>query len=378
MHIRDATDRQQWESFLLAQPFTPFLQSWAMGEVYQRIGQQPLRWQVEENGTVRGICFGHIVPARRGKHLSIPYGPVLQSMESLPALLDAISKTARANGCTFIRLSPFWPLNEAMKIPWGSKAPKPAPLHLLAEHLWYLPLTQPDPWQQTGDERRATSASRSSTEIFSQMRSTTRNLIRRAEKEGVTIEPSHHPVEDLQHFLALHDETRKRHGFTPYTNAFFRAQVETFAPLGQLTLYLARYQGQVIAASIHMHYGKETSYHHGASSHAFAKIPSSYLLQWRAISDALARGDHVYNFWGIAPANRSTNGEGQIAKESGNSQIVNRKSQLRRHPFAGVTLFKTGFGGNLLELTHCIDIPLSPKYRITRMIEQVRKWKRGF
>jgi lipid II:glycine glycyltransferase (peptidoglycan interpeptide bridge formation enzyme) len=197
-----------------------------------------------------------------------------------------------------------------------------------------------------------------------QLRKTTRNLVRRAEKDGVTVEASADPVADLEQFIALHDETRKRHGFTPYTNSFFRAQVRRFAPRGEVTVYLARYQDRVIAASVHMHAFGETSYHHGASASAFAKVPASYLVQWTAIRDALKRGDRVYSFWGIAPMRADAEGSLKPADKS--------------HPFAGVTLFKTGFGGALLELTPCADLPLAASYRVTRAFEQVRKWKRGF
>jgi lipid II:glycine glycyltransferase (peptidoglycan interpeptide bridge formation enzyme) len=117
---------------------------------------------------------------------------------------------------------------------------------------------------------------------------------------------------------------------------------------------MARYKNEIIASSVHMHMGGETSYHHGASTSKYPKIPASYLLQWTAICDALKRGDHTYSFWGIAP-------EG-----------------ARKHPFQGVTTFKRGFGGELLELTHCGDIPLSKRYRYTRAFEQIRKWRRGF
>ncbi len=137
-----------------------------------------------------------------------------------------------------------------------------------------------------------------------------------------------------------------------------------FAARGEATLYLARYQNEVIASSIHIHAFGETSYHHGASTHRFSKIPASYALQWRAIQDALNRGDHVYNFWGIAPVTFDAEGKPSIAE--------------KKHPFAGVTLFKTGFGGKLLELSPCRDLPLNSKYHITRAFEIVRKWKRGF
>ena len=263
---------------------------------------------------------------------------------ALQELTSELKKIARENSCSFIRMSPFWANTEESQEILKTVGAKASPLHLLAEHLWLLPLTN------TSED-----------ELLKNMRSTTRNLIRRAEKEGVTVTASDDPVRDLPLFLKLHDETRKRHGFTAYTDSFFRAQVEEFAKTGNVILYIARHQGEVLATSIHMTFGGETSYHHGAS--VMSKIPASYLLQWTAIRDALRRGDHVYNFWGIAPG-KMENGKWKMENE--------------RHPFAGVTLFKTGFGGNLLELTRCVDIPLSPKYYVTRSFEMIRKWRRGF
>ena len=240
-------------------------------------------------------------------------------------------------------------------------------MHLLGEHVWYLPLKNPDPWQQKNGV--ATLTVRSEEELLAGMRKTTRNLIRRAEKEGVTIECPKDPLKDIDQFIALHEETRKRHHFTPYSTDFFRAQVKHFAPRGEALLYLARYQGQTIAASIHMQFGGETSYHHGASSFAFSKIPASYLLQWTAIKDALQRGDDIYSFWGIAPMR---------VQETETPEDPKLEILHPNHPFAGVTLFKTGFGGNLLNLVHCMDFPLSQSYHFTRAFEKFRKWKRGF
>lgn len=382
MDIRLATDPAVWDAFLTSQRFRPFLQSWTMGEVYRELGQEPIRLEAVENGQILGSVFAVVVPARRGRHLSVPYGPTLADPKALPALLASLTDAASRHRCAFLRLSPFWPKGTE---PAFSEKTLPSPLHLLAEHLWYLPLHTTDPWHEStnprinekNEESRSQETHKpinqltnqlSEEQIFKNFRSTQRNLVRRAEKDGVTITASPNPVADLHHFLTLHDETRKRHGFTPYTDSFFRAQVKHFAPKGQLTLYLAHYQNQVIASSIHMHFGGETSYHHGASAQKFRKIPASYLLQWTAIKDALKRGDHVYNFWGIAPM--------QEKNEDPNSK--NEKAVDKRHPFAGVTLFKTGFGGRMLELTHCIDVPLSPLYRITRGFEMVRKWKRGF
>ncbi len=379
MILSDAPSQNEWDAFLLSQTFRPFLQSWTMGEVYRDIGQEPIRLMVKEGEEVIGICQAIFVPARRGRHLAIHYGPVVKKNEALAPLTAELSRIAVERGCSFIRVSPFTPVVEEEKWKQASDVKAvPSPLHLLGEHIWYLPLVNQDPWHNGTHPAPAAEvhepplrggdhSKRTDEEILMSMRKTTRNLIRRAEKEGVTVRASTDPINELDLFLKLHNETRSRHGFTPYRDNFFRAQVAHFAPRKECTLYLAEHQGEVLAASIHMHTGGETSYHHGAST--MSKIPASYLLQWTAIKDALKRGDHVYSFWGIAPV---------VAEEDPEGKTKNYKLITSRHPFAGVTLFKTGFGGNLLNLMHCVDIPLSKTYQLTRAFEFLRKWKRGF
>ncbi|MDO8468420.1 MAG: peptidoglycan bridge formation glycyltransferase FemA/FemB family protein [Candidatus Peribacter sp.] len=368
MTVTEATNPQEWDAFLSAQTYRPFLQSWTMGEVYRDTQQEPIRLEVRDEGAIVAICLAILVPARRGRHLSIPYGPVLSSkltahssQLAFDSLIQELTSVARTHQCAFIRMSPFWP-SEFPSSPVPSAVP--SPLHLLAEYLWYLPLTTPEPWNLELTAHSSQLQARTEEELLMAMRKTTRNLVRRAERDGVTIEASQDPSREIDHFIALHDETRQRHGFTPYTNTFFRSQVRRFAERGECTLYLARYQGEVAAASIHMHAFGETSYHHGASTHRLSKVPASYLLQWTAIRDALKRGDRVYNFWGIAPVTLDADGSPTVTDHD--------------HPFSGVTLFKTGFGGSLLPLTHCMDFPLSARYHLTRAFELFRKWRRGF
>lgn len=356
MQISVAHDQHEWDAFIASQPWRPFLQSWTMGDVYADIGQKPVRLVAHEGHTVQGVCFGHVVPARRGKHISVPYGPLVDETlhqaevaMTTAALVSELKNEAAKRGCSFIRMSPFWPQGRHSQA-LDTLGTVQSPLHLLAEHVWYLPLEDSSGKRKAEDELQAA------------MRKTTRNLIRRAEKDGVTIVASVDPVKDLPEFLTLHDETKKRHGFTAYTDAFFESQVRRFSKRKECTLYMAKYQGKTIAASIHMHAFGETSYHHGASSSEFQKIPSSYLLQWTAIKDAMKRGDRIYNFWGIAPLDETGNVAGALGK----------------HPFGGVTLFKTGFGGHILNLVHCKDAPVSKSYWLTYAFERYRKYRRGF
>jgi len=412
MQIAHAKSEPEWESFLKSQEWSPFLQSWVMGDIYEDLGcfgkkqqkadsrdkgKRVFRFKVEEEGKIVGICQAVVVPARRGRHLMVSYGPVLGAMSdkrlALRLLVEELKRIGQEKGCAFVRMSPFWGVScldtpsrvilsdfvrseaedeiVSKETRLGTRHDtlsmlgfRPAPLHMLAEHIWYINLK-----------------GKSEADILAGMRKNTRNLIRRAEKEGVTITKSQDPVKDLSHFLKLHEETRKRHHFIPYTDSFFRAQVEKFAERGECALYLAHYKGEVVASSIHMIYGGETSYHHGASTQKYPKCFASYLLQWRAIQDTLKRGDRIYNFWGIAPLQSSGNPKSPVrtgpserpGRAGTGGQIPNPK-----HPFAGVTIFKKGFGGQLLELQHCMDLPLSPRYWVTFAIESMRRLSRGF
>lgn len=360
--IRDG-NAAEWNNFISKQPYTPFLQSSAMQKTYLQTNQQSVCFTVEENGTIIAGCMAVIVPAKRGPHVSVPYGPILDKKNTTDAnkkciavLVKDLTEYCKKNGYWFVRLSPHWPTSAQNLLPTEAKK---TPLHLLAEHLWYVPLRQDCRW---GMQKNAITKD----SILMNMRKTTRNLVRRAERDGVTIRSSSGLGDDFNEFIRLHEQTRKRHHFTPYTNTFFAAEVEHFSAQNQCTVYTAWYEGECICASIHIHYNGETSYHHGASSSAHLKIPASYLLQWQAICDAFDRRDHVYNFWGIAPVSKQEDGKWRLAEEN------------KGHPFAGVTTFKTGFGGTLLELTPCHDIPVSNTYYLTRWFEQYRKWRRGF
>lgn len=376
MHVSPATDAALWDSFVKSQPFSPFLQSWTMGEVYRDIGQEPLRLEAREDGRLLGVCQAIVVPARRGRHLMVQYGPLIarQTTEDrrqlMQELLQALKDTARDQRCSFIRMSPFWheadPLVESM----ASGGALPSPLHLLSEYTWYIPLKEHDRWDASSGTLGTQPVPRSQDSIKADMRKTTRNLIGRAEREGVTVEASRDPNADLDVYFRLQEETYKRHKFVPYRESYIRAQVKHFAPKGEAIVYVARYNDEPVAASVHMSFGGVTSYHHGASTHKYAKIPASYLLQWTAVKDALHRGDDIYNFWGIAPP--------RSRKPEAGSQTDAAQSYDPKHPFAGVTVFKTGFGGKPLPLMHCVDIPLTGSYHLTRAFEFVRKWKRGF
>jgi len=100
--------------------------------------------------------------------------------------------------------------------------------------------------------------------------------------------------------------------------------------------------------------GEYAFYHHGASQNTYPKIPTAYAVQWAAIREAKKRGIKLYNFWGIAPDEND-----------------------KKHPWAGLTLFKKGFGGYRTNYLHAQDLPLSWKYWISWSIELIRRKMRN-
>lgn len=336
--LQDISDKSLWETFPVLKKQGIFLQSFYQKKLYEALGQKT--WLLS-SGAVRSLVTK--VPARRGTFLFLPYGPLVEGSpeeneSSLKIFFEGLKALAREEKAAFVRVSPFWQQTFEGMMMLKYLGLRMAPLHLLAETPWMLDLTQ-----------------KSEDEILQSAEKKHRNLIRRAEKDGVVVK-SGTSEEALGRFFRLHEETVERHKFTPYPKDYFSHQVRCFSPGGDIKIYEAFYQGSLLASAIIMTYGKVSAYHHGASSShpLHRKIPASYLLQWEVIKDAKKEGKTHYNFWGIAPEDNP------------------------KHPFYGITHFKTGFGGRRMDLIPAHDLVISPKYYLTYAIETARRWKRGF
>jgi lipid II:glycine glycyltransferase (peptidoglycan interpeptide bridge formation enzyme) len=107
------------------------------------------------------------------------------------------------------------------------------------------------------------------------------------------------------------------------------------------------------------------TYLYGASDHEFRDYMSPLLLQWTAVARAKAAGATQYDFFGIAPPRESRN--------------VNRESRELyeydpKHQYAGVTRFKLGFGGSVVEAPGTFDLILQPgKYKVYQLLRKLRR-----
>ncbi len=193
--------------------------------------------------------------------------------------------------------------------------------------------------------------SRSADEILTQMEQKGRYNIKQARKLGVVVEEA--GVKGVVDFYKLLADTGGRDGFGVHPRAFYEAVMREMGERAHL--YLARVDGEVVAGIVVVDWNDTAIYYYGASSSADRKSYASYLLQWTAICEAKARGMKTYDFFGIAPEGDS------------------------RHAWAGVTQFKTRFGGKRVEYEAAKVVVFRPwAYRAYRMLKYVRRLLRVF
>jgi lipid II:glycine glycyltransferase (peptidoglycan interpeptide bridge formation enzyme) len=357
MEIREITNKDEWEGFLQTCPEKGFLHSWNWGEISARggsasggnLGNKIWRFGAFSEGKIIGVVLVLKISARRGTFLFIPHGPVVISgleekdkEEILQLVLTNLEGIIKEEKASFVRIAPIWQRTpENVNIFEGS-AFRQAPIHMHPEVTWELDITSPQE------------------NLLANMRKTTRYLIRQAEKNpDIEIVKSTN-IQDLKLFWPVYLETAKRHKFVVFSEKYLEAEFNIFSKDGQILLFLGRYKGEVVSAAIFVVWQDMCFYHHSGSLSKYNKIPVSYLLQWEAIKEAKNRGCKTYNFWGIAP------------------DVKNEKeAQKSRHPWAGLSLFKMGFGGYKKEYVKTQDLAVLPKYWLNYIIEKMRKaWRR--
>ncbi len=140
---------------------------------------------------------------------------------------------------------------------------------------------------------------RSEESILAGMNQQWRRNIKKATKLGVEIERGE--TADLAAFHELYVQTAERDRFTPRPLGYFETM---FAALGaedpdRIRLYLARHEGELVAATIWIRVGTHAWYSYGASSTEKREVRGSNAIQWRMIRDSVAAGAHVYDLRGI-------------------------------------------------------------------------------
>ena len=342
MEIKEINNKEIWENFLSECKEKTFLNSWNWGKFQEKEGNKIWRLGVYDNDQIIAVTLIIKIKARRGVFLFLPHGPVVKhhKYQVLEILLDELKKIAKEEKASFIRVASTWERNQENIKVFENLEFVEAPIHIHPEVTWEMDIRP------------------SEEELLMNMRKTTRYLIRQGlKKQDLTIIQSK-KIEDIEVFNRLYQTTVDRHRFVPFSLDYLKNEFKSFASDDQILIFLAKYKDEVIASAIIIFWKKIGFYHQGASNLKYPKIPASYLLQWEAIKEAKKRGCELYNFWGIADKSEES-------------------KDFKKHPWAGLTLFKKGFGGCRKEYVKTQDLPLSKKYWLTRAFEKLRSKRRG-
>ena len=321
----------EWQKITKKFSEANFLQSPMYAKMNELLGHKV----IFEDFDGKGWALMIVRDAKRGRYLEIPCGPLIDWKDKKLArkVIDRIAEIAKAEKCVFVRIRPqLLASNENLKI-LTDLGLKKSPMHLAAEHTVLIDLNK------------------SEDELLSAMRRQTRYDVRRADKLGVKVSKSR-DEEIFKEFHAIQVETAKRQGFIPPDLKTLLAEREAFGD--NIDIYTARTsEGEAMAYGMIIYDKHEGDYYEAASTLLNRKLPGAHALLWRAMRDLKSEGCERFNLWGIAPAGQP------------------------QHRYAGVTTFKTGFGGDVIEYVPAHDLVISKVgYLKDYVVEAARKKKR--
>lgn len=332
MEIRDLNDKNVWEGFWEKCEEKSFLQSWNWGEFWKRQGHKIWRLGVYDGERLMLAVLAVKISAKRGTFLLVQHNVGISEI-----LLNQLKEIAKKEKCDFIRMAPLLErTKENIKL-FKDLGFKNSPMHASAyEATWKLSLREPEE------------------ELLSALRKTTRYLIKQTQKNPDILIEKSDELSDFATYKGLNEKAVKRQHFIPFSDEYIKNEFEILAKDRQVLWIFGKYKGEAIAAALVIFWSGKGFYHQAASDSSFAKLSIPYLVQWEAIKEAKKRGCKIYDFWGYVDPQK-----------------------YPKHPWAGPSLFKIGFGGYKKEYVKTQDYPLSLKYRLTYIFENFRKIKRG-
>jgi lipid II:glycine glycyltransferase (peptidoglycan interpeptide bridge formation enzyme) len=317
-----------------------FLQSEAWARLQEAAGHEVVRigddhaYIAAQNMAGMAHGFVHVLPLV-GKYLYTPRWPEGQFPISNFQFPNFLAE-AKVAGCKWVRVEPG--TEEVLEI---LKAEIPRQARNDKELSGAYMVRAPHDMQPR--ETFVIDIAKSEEELLAAMKPKTRYNIRLAEKKGVKVFATRERKYQ-EAFLDLITATAERKDIVPHPRSYYE-KFFTELPEDMCYLFVAEYEGVVLAANLVMICGDTATYLHGGSGDRYREVMAPFLLQWEQIKFAKARGCTRYDFGGIR-------------------LMASDKTQATRHKkadsWAGITRFKTGFSPQTAPTVFpgCYDIVL--------------------
>jgi lipid II:glycine glycyltransferase (peptidoglycan interpeptide bridge formation enzyme) len=353
--------REEHLAFISARSTVSFLQCPAWGAVKKEWRSESIGWCDADGKIVgAGLVLYRQIPKVKRFLAYLPEGPALDwatvaSLADLRGLLDPMLAHLRRRKAFGVRMGPL-----VVTRRWSAETIKAAVAGGAATRLGDLPPDAVDPdavrigemltslgWLPPSAAAGFTAgqpqyvfqvplAGRTLDEVAAGFNQLWRRNIKKAEKSGVVVEVG--TASDLPEFHRLYEVTARRDHFTPRPLSYFRTMMDALSSEDpeRFQLYLARHEGELLAATIWIRVGTHAWYSYGASADHKRELRPSNAIQWRMLSDAHAAGATVYDLRGITDT-----------------------LDPNDHLF-GLIQFKLGTGGQAVEYLGEWDYPLNP------------------
>jgi len=338
MQIKEVKNKDLWNLALDNFGYSTMFLSWEWSEFERSIGNKFENWGLFDGDKLIGLIPIKIINAKRGRYIHVRHGPLIDwSNDTLVnSVISFLRKKAMEEGSSFIRISPLLSRTRDNKQILKELKFVPSNTHATdAELTVVLDLTK-------GTDT-----------ILSEMRKTTRNLIRKAQKIGVSVRHTS-DLSLFNDFSKVYLDTVKRKKWVAYSIDYIKKEYLTFARTGCAEIFVAYLNDKAISASIFIKHRNQVIYHYSGSLTEFRNIPSAYLLHWEAIKYFKSAGFSLYNFWGVCPENQ------------------------KNHPWYGLSLFKRGFTNKEMEFIHAHDLVVSPLGHLTRIYDYIESKFKGY
>ena len=317
----DGSDNQ-WNASIAEFSLTHSLQTAEWATLKRVFGWSPSKLITYRDGATAGaaLALTRQIPFLRRSLVYVPKGPLAESGDedvwrSLAESLRAFGKMQRA---IFVKIDPDLTLADTAVL----RVLRDAGFQPSSDQVQYRKTFVID---LTADEAK----------LRANMRREAKYYLNVAQRHGVSVVEG--GVDDLDEFLAMYRHTARRNGFLLRPDEYYKLNWRSFLEAGNATLFLARVDGDSVAAVIVYHLGKRVWYMYGASTDLHRKARPNHWLQWHVIRWAKARGFDTYDLWG-APNVQGPN-----------------------EPLAGVAQFKKSLGGSLTEWAGAYDLVLDQR-----------------
>lgn len=160
-------------------------------------------------------------------------------------------------------------------------------------------------------------------ELLNEMHHKTRYNIKVAEKHDIKVKIDN----DIEIFWQLIKKTTTRDRFSSHPKSYYQKLLEIQGGTMYVKLFLAYLGDLPVAGAIVLFSGDTSYYLHGASDYNYRKYMAPYLLHWAIIQHAILQMFSRYDLWGI------------------DANI-----------WPGVTRFKLGWGGRVIEYPGAFDL----------------------